>query len=79
MSNKILVTFDSHFDGIFCTKILRQTGVSFYTMPIPRMLSASCGICVVINSTKGLKAIKEQDVKYKGIYEVLDGDYKPLA
>ena len=39
-------TFFSHFGAMRCTKACDKAGISARMMPVPRMLSSSCGTCV---------------------------------
>ena len=76
---QILITFDNPFDATFCAKVLRQSGISCYSMPIPRTLSASCGVCIVTDDSKGCDIIKEHpEIVHRGVYKVLNGEYQPL-
>ncbi len=39
-------TFFSHFGAMRCKKACDKAGISARMMPVPRMLSSSCGTCV---------------------------------
>ena len=39
-------TFFSHFGAMRCKKMCDKTGITARMMPVPRMLSSSCGTCV---------------------------------
>lgn len=39
-------TFYSHFGAMRCKKACDKAGISARMMPVPRMLSSSCGTCV---------------------------------
>ena len=41
-----IATFFSHFGAIRYKKLCEQEGYAARTMPVPRMLSSSCGTCV---------------------------------
>ena len=43
-------TFFSHFGAMRCKKMCDKTGITAKMMPVPRMLSSSCGTCVRIES-----------------------------
>lgn len=76
---QILITFDNHFDATFCAKVLRQSGISCYSMPIPRTLSASCGVCLVTDDNRGYEIIKgHSELIHRDVYKVLNGEYQPL-
>lgn len=76
---QILITFDSTSDATLCSRAMRQEGISCYTMPIPRMLSASCGVCLVTGDDRGYEVIKgHSELIHRAVYKVLDGEYHPL-
>ena len=41
-----IATFFSHFGAMRCKKICDDAGIPARMMPVPRMLSSSCGTCV---------------------------------
>lgn len=41
-----IATFFSHYGAMRCKKICDETGIPARMMPVPRMLSSSCGTCV---------------------------------
>ena len=41
-----IATFFSHFGAMRCKKLCEKTGIPARMMPVPRMLSSSCGTCV---------------------------------
>ena len=41
-----VATFFSHFGAMRCKKACDKAGISARMMPVPRMLSSSCGTCV---------------------------------
>lgn len=41
-----IVTFYSHFDAILANRTLISAGFAVQLMPVPRVVSASCGTCV---------------------------------
>ena len=41
-----IATFFSHFGAMRCKKACDKTGIPARMMPVPRMLSSSCGTCV---------------------------------
>lgn len=43
-------TFFSHFGAMRCKKACDRAGISARMMPVPRMLSSSCGTCVRIEA-----------------------------
>ena len=45
-----IATFFSHFGAMRCKKQCDETGITAKMMPVPRMLSSSCGTCVRIKT-----------------------------
>jgi hypothetical protein len=45
-----IATFYSHFGAMHCKKTCDEAGISARMMPVPRMLSSSCGTCVRIET-----------------------------
>ena len=41
-----IATFFSHYGAMHCKKLCEKTGIPAKMMPVPRMLSSSCGTCV---------------------------------
>ena len=41
-----IATFFSHYGAMRCKKMCDKTGITARMMPVPRMLSSSCGTCV---------------------------------
>ena len=41
-----IATFFSHYGAMRCKKMCDKTGIIARMMPVPRMLSSSCGTCV---------------------------------
>ena len=51
-----IATFFSHFGAMRCKKLCDRAGLPARMMPVPRMLSSSCGTCVRIE-TEDLSAV----------------------
>ena len=45
-----IATFFSHYGAMHCKKACDEAGFSARMMPVPRMLSSSCGTCVRIEA-----------------------------
>ena len=41
-----IATFFSHYGAMRCKKMCEKNGITARMMPVPRMLSSSCGTCV---------------------------------
>ena len=46
----VIAMFFSHFGAMRCKKQCDKTGIPARMMPVPRMLSSSCGTCVRIET-----------------------------
>jgi len=45
-----IATFFSHFGAMQYKKLCEKTGITAKMMPVPRMLSSSCGTCVRVET-----------------------------
>ena len=45
-----IATFFSHFGAMQYRKLCDKTGITAKMMPVPRMLSSSCGTCVRVEA-----------------------------
>ena len=45
-----IATFYSHLGAMRCKKLCDESGLPARLMPVPRMLSSSCGTCVRIEA-----------------------------
>ncbi|MEG1994570.1 MAG: DUF3343 domain-containing protein, partial [Oscillospiraceae bacterium] len=55
------VLFFTHSGAIKFHRFCKGEGIPCEIMPVPRQLSSSCGICVVINSDKDYTAFVNDD------------------
>ena len=65
-------TFFSHFGAMRCKKMCDKTGIAAKMMPVPRMLSSSCGTCVRAE-TEDASAIPRTDESEQIALELKDG------
>ena len=71
-----IATFYSHFGAMRCKKLCDEAGIPARLMPVPRMLSSSCGTCVRIEA-EDASAIPRTDeseqiaVEEEGSYRIL--------
>ena len=72
-----IATFFSHFGAMRCKKACDKTGIPARMMPVPRMLSSSCGTCVrmeventedIPRSDETEQIALEQDGRYRIIW-----------
>jgi len=62
LPNRYLVTFFTHSGAIKYRRMLEKEGIKCETMPVPRSLSSSCGICVKFERSE-IKDIVSTDVQ----------------
>lgn len=64
---------------IINSDVLKDTGIRCLMMPTPRTLSASCGVCAIVNDDRLVDLIKSNsEVVYQEIYEVKNNQYIKL-
>ncbi len=49
-----IATFYTHFGAVSFSRMLQRCGQAGTMMPVPRALSASCGVCVRFAQMEGL-------------------------
>ncbi|MDN5294367.1 MAG: hypothetical protein PWQ91_1454 [Eubacteriales bacterium] len=67
------VTFPSTHHALKAEKVLEAAGVDFLIIPVPRHISASCGLAVKIFCSardEVSRILQEAGVVVEGIYEV---------
>lgn len=62
------ITFASQFDAILANRILLSRGMEAKLMPVPRLISASCGTCVQVTEGEGEDPPGLLDVSYEALY-----------
>jgi hypothetical protein len=64
-----VVLFYSISGALFAEKLLKQGGVEYKLIPVPRHLSSDCGVCVRFRSQNGskVKTILEGKVEIQSI------------
>lgn len=71
-----LATFYTHYGAMRFNKHCKKDGVSARMMPVPRELSASCGVCVRFEAACPPKPAEHEDMER--CYTVApDGAYIP--
>lgn len=69
---RLIITFRCTTDAIAMEKSCKTAGAPGRLIPVPRSISASCGLswCADINSRSALeKLLQEQALEPEGIYE----------
>jgi hypothetical protein len=69
--NRYIAAFYSHFGAVLYCKVLKKQGVSAKMMPVPRIVSSSCGTCV---SYEHDTAIDMEECELDCIFLEADGE-----
>ena len=72
-----LATFYTHYGAVRYHKICVKTGIPAKMSPVPRELSASCGVCVRFEAPYAPKAAEHEDMEHCYVIAE-DGAYSPL-
>ncbi len=71
-----LATFHTHFGALSLQRALKKQGITAQMMPVPRSLSASCGVCIRFTAETPDSAHGAEDLD--ALYLETDGAYSPL-
>nr|WP_307989124.1 DUF3343 domain-containing protein [uncultured Niameybacter sp.] len=69
-----IATFFTHFGAIQFGRKLSRQNISYRMMPVPRMISSSCGSCIRFEGE--LLAGIEEDEEIEGLYRVVEDKYE---
>lgn len=72
-----IATFFSHFGAIKFKKLCEKQGIAAITMPVPRSLSSSCGICCRFDAD-GIDHLKPFPEELERVVLVENGTYRQL-
>lgn len=73
---KFLATFYTHFGAMRFDRYCRDAGIPAKKAPVPRELSASCGVCVFFDAAAAPKIAEHEDMEK--CYTVdADGNFMP--
>lgn len=72
-----IATFFSHFGAIKFKKSCEALGYPAKTMPVPRKLSSSCGICTAFEAP-GLEELKPFPAELEKVVLLTQGGYELL-
>ena len=71
-----IATFFTHFGAVSFNKSLENLGQKGIMMPVPRVLSASCGVCIKFDSIDEIDFSKFDDLSE--VYLQENGEYKQI-
>lgn len=70
--NSYVATFHTELGALRTQKALAAAGLAPRRAPVPRRLSASCGICVFYDAAS--PHLSEMDADYAGVYRIVGGE-----
>lgn len=68
-----LATFHTHFGAVNFVRVLKKLDIAGQMMPTPRVLSASCGVCVRFETSDAQASFLAEDLD--SIYQDDGGKY----
>ncbi len=71
-----IATFYTHAAALLTNRSLKIAGVVSVLGPVPRVLSSSCGTCVLYTSDD--PHLKDMDRDTESVYEITDDGYREL-
>ncbi len=76
---QLLVTFKNRLDATIFSRALNKEAIQCLLMPTPRKLSASCGVCAILD-VDDLDAVLQQtgSLEFQVVYKVDDENYDLL-
>ena len=76
---QLLVTFKNRLDATIFSRALNKEAIRCLLMPTPRKLSASCGVCVILD-VDDLDAVLQRtgSLEFQAMYKVRDENYDLL-
>ena len=75
---KYLASFYTHYGAMRFHKYCKKEGIPAKMAPVPRELSASCGVCVRFEADSAPDIVKHEDMECCYTIEN-DGTYKLIA
>lgn len=76
---QLLVTFKNRFDATIFSRVLNKEAIQCLLMPTPRKLSASCGVCAILD-VDDLDAVLQRtgSLEFQAVYKVDNDNYDLL-
>lgn len=76
---QLLVTFKNRFDATIFSRALNKEAIQCLLMPTPRKLSASCGVCAILD-VNDLDTVLQRTggLEFQAVYKVDDENYDLL-
>lgn len=76
---QLLVTFKNRLDATIFSRALNKEAIQCLLMPTPRRLSASCGVCAILD-VDDLNAVLQRtgSLEFQAVYKVDNDNYDLL-
>lgn len=76
---QLLVTFKNRFDATIFSRALNKEAIQCLLMPTPRKLSASCGVCAILD-VNDLDTVLQRtgSLELQAVYKVDNDNYDLL-
>ena len=58
-----IATFFTHFGAVKYSRFLSSKDIPSETMPVPRKLSSSCGVCVKFRTSEDIASMVSDDIE----------------
>lgn len=75
--SQYVATFHTHLSAMKTQRTLSAAGVLARLAPVPRQVSASCGVCVFYESETAQTALLDAD--FERLFRICEGAYELLA
>jgi Mor family transcriptional regulator len=78
-TTEIISTFDSTHHALKFEKTLKENGIKLIVMPVPREISASCGLAVkfsIEDFDKAKELVKKYEISVKKFYQIIIQSHK---
>ena len=72
-----IATFYTHASALLSNRSLKGKGISTKLAPVPRILSSSCGTCVMYSSDDA--HLPDMDADMEAVYLVTENGYTQLT
>lgn len=71
-----IATFHTHFGAMTFQRKLKSLEIAGEMAPVPRKLSASCGVCVLFQTKLDVNTMDSKDLH--GIYKIEQGEFQKI-
>ena len=77
----LLYTFPSQFDAIYANRTMKEAGLDSQLMPVPRTVSASCGVCVTLPAEDWgrIPVARWEKVRVDGVFLQTEAGWQPAG